>query len=122
MFFYGKGKENHELGIGSSVHKRIISAVKTVEFDDDRMSYIIPRGRWCYIIILNIHAITEGKTDHTKGRFYKELERVFDEFPKYHTKVLLGAFNAKVGREDIFKPTTENERLHEIHSLTQSWS
>jgi hypothetical protein len=27
---------------------------------------------------------------------------------------LLGDFNAKVGREDIFKPTTGNGSLHEI--------
>jgi hypothetical protein len=27
---------------------------------------------------------------------------------------LLGNLNAKVGREDIFKPTTGNESLHEI--------
>jgi hypothetical protein len=29
-------------------------------------------------------------------------------------KILLGDFNAKVGREDIFKPTIWNESLHEI--------
>jgi endonuclease/exonuclease/phosphatase family metal-dependent hydrolase len=29
-------------------------------------------------------------------------------------KILLGDFNAKVGREDIFNPTIENESLHEI--------
>jgi hypothetical protein len=29
-------------------------------------------------------------------------------------KILLGDFNAKVGRENIFKPTIENESLHEI--------
>jgi hypothetical protein len=26
---------------------------------------------------------------------------VFDKFPKYHMKILLGDFNAKVGGEDI---------------------
>jgi hypothetical protein len=39
---------------------------------------------------------------------------VFDKFPKYHMKILLGDFNAKVGRKDIFKPTIGNESLHEI--------
>jgi hypothetical protein len=39
---------------------------------------------------------------------------VFDKFPKYHMKILLGDFNAKVGREDTFKPTIGNESLHEI--------
>jgi hypothetical protein len=48
-----------------------------------------------------------------KGRFYKELQEVFDKVPKYHTKILLD-FNAKVGREDIFKPTIGNESFHEI--------
>jgi hypothetical protein len=44
-FFYGKGNENHELGAGIFVHKRIITAVKRVEYVSDRMSYIILRGR-----------------------------------------------------------------------------
>jgi hypothetical protein len=39
---------------------------------------------------------------------------MFDEFPKYVMKMLLGDFNAEVGREDIFKPTSGNERIHEI--------
>jgi hypothetical protein len=29
-------------------------------------------------------------------------------------KILLGDFKAKVGREDIFKPTIGHESLHEI--------
>ena len=44
--------------------------------------------------------------------FYEELEQVFDHFPKYHIKMLLADFNAKVGRENIFKPTTGQESLH----------
>jgi hypothetical protein len=78
------------------------------------MSYIILRGRWCHIIVLNVHTPTEGKTDEMKDSFYEELERVFDKFPKYHMKILLWAFNAKLGREDIFIPTIGNESLYEI--------
>jgi len=30
-------------------------------------------------------------------------EQVFDHLPTFHTKILLGDFNAKLGREDNFK-------------------
>jgi hypothetical protein len=87
-FFYGKENENHELGIGLFVHKRIISAVGRVEFVSDRLSYIVLRGRWCDIVVLNVHGPTEDKTDDVKDSFYEELERVFDKFPNYHMKIL----------------------------------
>jgi hypothetical protein len=38
------------------------------------------------------------------------------KFPKGHTKLLFGGFNAKVRREDIFKPTIGNENLHEMNN------
>jgi hypothetical protein len=86
---------------GFFVHKRNISAVKMVEFVSDRVSYIILRGRWFHIIVLNVQAPTEDKTDDVKDCFYEELKRIFDKFPKYHMKILLGDFSAKVGREDV---------------------
>jgi hypothetical protein len=50
----------------------------------------------------------------TNDDIYEELEQVFYHFPKYHTKILLGDFNAKVGRENIFKPTIGNESIHKV--------
>jgi hypothetical protein len=61
-----------------------------------------------------VHAPSEEKSDESK-----ELEQVYDHFPKYHMKILLGDFNAKVGRENIFKPTTGNESLH--HDINDNW-
>jgi hypothetical protein len=60
-----------------------------------------------------VHAPVEGRIDDSTGSFCEELEEVFDYFPKYHMKILLGDFNAKLGRTDIFKPTIWNESLHE---------
>jgi hypothetical protein len=73
------------------------------------MLYITLKGCWCDIIVLNVHAPTEDKDDDIKDSFYKEQEQVFHQFPRYYMKILLGDFNAKVGREDIFKPITGNE-------------
>ena len=98
-FFYGKGNENHQLGTGFFVHHRTVSAAKRVEFVSDRMSYIVLRGCWCNIIVMNVHASSEEESDSSEDSFYEELEQVFDHFPTYNMKILLGDFNAKVGRE-----------------------
>jgi len=77
------------------------------------VSYIVLRGRWCNIIVLNVYAPSEDKTDYSKDSFYAELEQAFDYFPKYHTKILLGDSIAKVRRENILKPAIDKESLHQ---------
>jgi hypothetical protein len=47
---------------------------------------------------LNVHASNEDKYDDIKNSIYEEIEQVFDHFPRNHTKILVGEFNAKKGR------------------------
>jgi endonuclease/exonuclease/phosphatase family metal-dependent hydrolase len=96
------------------IHKRIVSTVRRLEFINDRMLYIILRGRWCNNIVLNVHAPCENKRDDVNDSFYEELGCVFNQFPRYDMKILLGDFNAKVGWENIFKLTIRNGSLHEV--------
>ena len=76
------------MGTGFFVQQTIASAVKRVEFVNDRVSYIVlrERGRGCNIIVLNVQATSEEKSDESKDSFCEELEQVFDHFPKYHMK------------------------------------
>ena len=63
-----------------------------------------------------MHATSEEKSDSSKDSYNEELEQVFDYFPKYDMKILLGDFNIKVGRINIFKPTIGNDSLHQDSS------
>ena len=64
-----------------------------------------------------------GLDDESSGNGYNiwhmecvepvEARVTYGNFPKYHTKILLGNFNAKLVREDIFKPIVRIKSLHE---------
>jgi hypothetical protein len=77
------------------------SVFRRVEFVNDRMLCIRVRGCCCDDIVLNMHAPTEDKSGDIKVGFYEEIECIFDQFQKYHMKILFGEFSARVGRVDI---------------------
>jgi hypothetical protein len=54
-----------------------------------------------------LHPPTEDKNDYMKDSFCEELEHVFDQFLKYHMKILLGNLNEKVGREAYFQTNNQ---------------
>jgi len=56
-------KRKSSIGNRIFVHHRIVSPVKRVEFVGDMRSYIILRGHWCNIIVLNVHAPRKEKSD-----------------------------------------------------------
>jgi hypothetical protein len=59
-----------------------------------------------------VHEPSEEKSNDSKDSLYEKLRKDFNKFPKYYMKILLGDFNAKLGRDDIFKPTSGNESVH----------
>jgi hypothetical protein len=58
-----KEKKNISWEESFYVHHRIVSAVKRVQFVSDRLLCIILRGHWFDIIVLNVDAPSEDKSD-----------------------------------------------------------
>jgi hypothetical protein len=97
--FCGRGNKNHQPGTEFFVHHRTVSAVMTVEFDSNRMSYIVLRGPWCNIIVLNVHSQSEEKLMIQKTVYMSKCVFLII----FHTKILLGDFNAKTGQRGYFQ-------------------
>jgi len=67
---------------------------------NNRMLFIILRHCWC-AIFFKANGPAGDKSDDSDDTFCEELQRVFDQFLKYHIKILLGASNTKL-RMKIF--------------------
>jgi 2-phospho-L-lactate guanylyltransferase (CobY/MobA/RfbA family) len=82
------------------VQKRIMSAVKRVEFVSNMMMNVIVSSQWCDISVLSVKAPTANssgniRTVSLRTQSGKLLNSMF-------TTVLENS-NAKIGTEDIFK-------------------
>jgi len=66
-----------KLGRGFFVHHSVVSAIKIVEFVSNVVLCRVWRCHWCNIIVLNVPAPSEEKSDDSKDSFYRELEQVF---------------------------------------------
>jgi hypothetical protein len=66
-------------------------------------------------LVLIVHAPTEDNIEDVKFSLHEELTCVVDKFPNYRMKIRLQNSNIKVDMEDIIKPTTGSQSLHEFN-------
>ncbi|XP_055919557.1 craniofacial development protein 2-like [Eupeodes corollae] len=65
------------------------------------------------ISIICAHAPTDDAEESNKEDFYDLLNRAHGACPEYEVKIVLGDFNAKIGKEDIFGGLVGKQSLHE---------
>ncbi|XP_048481716.1 uncharacterized protein LOC125489586 [Plutella xylostella] len=85
-----------------------------IRFDavSDRISVLRLKGKFCNYSIINVYAPTEMSEDSKKDEFYDHLEETYDQLPSFDAKLLIGDFNAQVGREAAFMPTIGKHSKH----------
>jgi endonuclease/exonuclease/phosphatase family metal-dependent hydrolase len=64
--------------------------------------------------MINIHGPTEEKDELTKDYFYQVLEKTYNAAPGNNIKMVLGDFNAKLGREEEYQDVIGKHSLHHV--------
>ena len=114
LYYSGSKKEGHR-GTGFWVEKNTRESVMGFEPINDRLCLMKLKGRFQNITILNTYAPTEESEQHEKDGFYDKLERILQKISKHDIVIVMGDFNAKIGRESFIK---QNAGLHSLHRIS----
>ncbi|KAE9521335.1 hypothetical protein AGLY_018266 [Aphis glycines] len=114
LFYSGSENGKHENGVGFMIQDKILPGIKHFSAVSDRLCYIRIAGRLFDLVIINCYAPTEDKNEDLKDNFYEDLEALYDSLPVHCVKMVVGDFNAKVGKENRFRPTIGPDSLHNI--------
>lgn len=112
-FRYSGDKKQGNRGVGFMVFQSMKQ--KIIEFKpiDERMAYLRLKAKPCNISLLNIYAPTEKDSNEEKDKFYEKVEEEIEVIPKEDTIIILGDFNAQIGKEDYIKCVAGKETIHE---------
>jgi len=69
------------------------------ELINERMCKLRIRGNFYNITLISAYAPTEDAQDEAKEQFYEELNITLEQSSKHDAVIILGDFNAKVGKE-----------------------
>ena len=114
--YYSCLNDRHEFGCGFVVGAKLRHRASHFTPVSERIATIRITAKFFNISLICAHAPTEEKDDANKDAFYAELDRAYGRCPSHDVKILLGDFNAKIGRESIFGATVGPFSLHESTS------
>lgn len=100
-------------GTGFMVGCRARKSLLGFEPINDRICKIRLKGRFRNITMISAYAPTEDKEMEVKEEFYDEMARTCNSVPKYDLLIVLGDFNAKVGKEDFVSSVAGKYTLHD---------
>lgn len=115
--FSGSHNARGHKGVGFFVMQKLRQAVLGFEPISERICKLRIKGKFCNISFVNVYAPTEDAEEDIVDDFYTELERVCDRIPRHDMKVVLGDFNAKIGKEEQNSMVAGKSGLHEETSL-----
>ena len=100
LFYSGKN-DKHEYGVGFLVNKEIVNTVISCTPVSSRIILLRVKATPFNITIVQIYAPTSAHDEQETDQFYSKVQEQLDKAPKQDIKLVLGDFNAKVGKDSI---------------------
>jgi len=116
LFYSGPKERTGRYGTGFIINAKMRKSFLSFGPLSDRLCKLILRGKFRNIALISIYAPTEDSPDAIKYEFYDQLSQECEKARKYDILILLGDFNAKIGRENIIAKVAEKYTLHEVTS------
>ena len=99
-YIYYCGKESRN-GVVITINKRIQNAVLGCNLKNDRMISVHFQGKPFNITVIQVYAPTSNAEEAEIERFYEDLQDLLELTPKKDVLCTTGAWNTKVGSEEI---------------------
>ena len=102
--FYWSGKpsgERRETGVAFAISNQLVRELESLPTrkNDRLISLRIHIGRRRYLTLISAYAPTMTNENETKELFYRSLDSLLSEIPAADKLILLGDFNARVGKD-----------------------
>jgi exonuclease III len=112
VLYSGPEYRTGQLGTGFMITSSMRNSLLEFEAVNDRMCRIRIKGRYRNIAIISTHAPTEQKKEYEKEEFYDRLEEICSNVQKYDITIIMGDFNAKIGKEKLLAKVAGKCTIH----------
>ena len=98
VIFSGREDNLHRQGVGIMMSKKIKKSL--IEWKPVNERIILARfySKFLKTTVIQVYAPTEDSTEEEKDVFYEQLQAVLNKTHKHDIKIVMGDFNAKVGK------------------------
>uniref|UniRef100_A0A8D9EGY4 Craniofacial development protein 2 n=1 Tax=Cacopsylla melanoneura TaxID=428564 RepID=A0A8D9EGY4_9HEMI len=116
LIYSGPETRTGQLGTGFIINKSVRGSIMEYNYTNDRICGIRLKGKFRNISIISVHAPTEEKSDEDKEIFYDGLDQLLSQIPRYDIKLIMGDFNAQIGRHEDQAEVAGKYSLHKENS------
>lgn len=120
--FFWKGKAANEPrihGVGFAIRNDIVKTLPELPtgINERLMTLRLHLGKKQHATIISAYAPTLDSDDNTKEAFYSDLEKILSATPKEDKIILMGDFNARIGRDhELWKGTIGKDGVGNINA------